>query len=149
VAVTPEFRVETARNASKAIPRETGGILIGWRTESSIQVVGAVEVPDPFATRWHYERHHNEAEALLEAALAESGDPAIGYVGEWHTHQAPLRHSVQDRRELRSISSLASHAMALIIVARRRRTWRLHAMTALRGSIGKARIHDLRALVAK
>lgn len=143
--MTRSTEADAIRDASMAMPRETGGILVGWRTDASIRVIRAVEVPDPHATRWRYERRHGEAEALLKAAMAESNDPAVGYVGEWHTHQAPLRHSLQDRRELRSISNLASHAVALVVLARRRRGWKVQAMTALAGTIGRAQVRDVRA----
>lgn len=40
----------------------------------------------------------------------------MGYVGEWHSHPLPCGPSGQDTREVRRISTLTPHPVALIVL---------------------------------
>ena len=105
-------------DASFAFPRETGGILLGWREPDAIVVVRLLKVTDPESGCASYTRIHAYAEsALLEAiAVMDPGDP-VGYVGEWHSHPALQGPSRRDRRELRAVARRTEHPVALIVVA--------------------------------
>jgi integrative and conjugative element protein (TIGR02256 family) len=104
--------------ASTSLPKETGGILLGWREPDAIVVARLIEVADPDAGHTTYTRSHAHAEAVLQRALADApcGD-VVGYVGEWHVHPALQGPSRQDRRELRAVARRSAHAVALIVLA--------------------------------
>lgn len=104
--------------AEDALPRETGGILLGWREPDAVVVSEMIEVVDPEASPMSYVRRHAHAEAALQRALEDAapGDP-VGYVGEWHAHPAPQGPSRQDRRELRALARRTAHPVALVVLA--------------------------------
>ena len=103
--------------AAAAFPKETGGILIGWREPGAIVVAELTEVIDPTASLATYTRSHAHAEAALRRVLAsaEPQDP-IGYVGEWHVHPAPQGPSRRDRHELRAVARRSAHPIALMVL---------------------------------
>jgi integrative and conjugative element protein (TIGR02256 family) len=113
--------VETIRNAAwAAVPRETGGILIGWRggaTQLTVSVHTALVVEDPAAARTTYELNRDRAQTALDAYRAGQQDHNLGYVGEWHSHPAPQPPSRQDLRSLRASARLASGPVALVVPA--------------------------------
>jgi proteasome lid subunit RPN8/RPN11 len=83
--------------ATTALPNETGGILLGYRTLDGVRVTGAIEVPDRRATGTSYRRSHRHASRKLATALAlEPAGSPVGYVGEWHSHPAPQPPSAPD-----------------------------------------------------
>jgi hypothetical protein len=98
--------------ASERLPKETGGILIGYRESNTVKVNMFVEVPDEKAGRYSYIRRHATAEAALGEVLRSK--PALspmGYVGEWHTHPGSVGASRQDLQE---VSLVAKHALGVI-----------------------------------
>lgn len=121
--------VALRRFAVEAHPRETGGLLLGWWEQEVPVVAGAVEVPDPAATGTRWTRHSEAAAAALRHARA-TGDPTVGYVGDWHTHPADLGPSPQDLRQTKQDSTEYPHALALVVV---RHGGRLDTRLALHG----------------
>lgn len=106
--------------ACDARPRETGGILIGWRggtTPLAITVCAALVVDDPTAGHATYLLDRDRAQAALDAYLTDHPDPDLGYVGEWHSHPAPQPPSPQDLRSLRASARLAPAPVALVVPA--------------------------------
>ncbi|MFF1400774.1 Mov34/MPN/PAD-1 family protein [Streptomyces sp. NPDC058287] len=79
------------------LPRETGGILLGYREDADIVVTHALVVDGPGASTHRYVRDDVRANARLAAFLAPraESDPT-GYVGEWHSHPAPFGPSPTD-----------------------------------------------------
>lgn len=141
---------DASRYASRAVPHETGGILLGWRTEEAIEVVDVLEVPDPNARLTSYERRHQPAEVALAAALDFlPSESEVGYVGEWHSHCASARHSRQDRRELRALSVLSENPLALIVFARHHGMWVPHALSARGGNVARAIVVETIPMVAR
>lgn len=109
---------DVIRCAGVAPMRETGGILLGWRHATGVHVEQALEVPDRQAGHTWYRRRHAPAEAALAAILDQLPEGSdLGYVGEWHTHPAPVGPSFCDRRELRRISGKTTNEVALLVVA--------------------------------
>jgi integrative and conjugative element protein (TIGR02256 family) len=100
-----------------ALPRETGGILVGWRDGTDVVVIDALSVPDEGAQTMHYTRHHDKATRVLDRYLADATDPMIGYVGEWHTHPWPSPPSRTDRTSVAAAASRTDAAVALIVLA--------------------------------
>lgn len=70
------------------LPRETGGILLGYHDQNieAVVVVDAMEAPpDSQSTEGYFERGvHGAAEAAKEAHRRTAG--VVSYVGEWHSH---------------------------------------------------------------
>jgi integrative and conjugative element protein (TIGR02256 family) len=100
----------------RALPRETGGILIGHRDEENVIVTRAVEVPSLVATRISYRLDHDQAQTALDRALrASPRDPLAGYVGEWHTHPAHVGPSLIDRWSIASAARKSAAPIALVV----------------------------------
>lgn len=70
------------------LPRETGGILLGYHDQNvgAVVVVDAMEAPpDSQSTEGSFERGvQGVAEIAKEAHRRTAG--VVGYVGEWHSH---------------------------------------------------------------
>jgi integrative and conjugative element protein (TIGR02256 family) len=121
---TPTIGVLLARDAlanavsagRAALPKETGGILLGFRTPDHVVVTRVVVVEDPRSTRTRYLRRRRTAQQRLAAAIANA--PAvIGYVGEWHTHPESQSPSWTDLQAVGDTARLAGGAVALLVVA--------------------------------
>lgn len=125
--------------ATGSHPDETGGILLGWRTDTAVVVADAIEVPDVAASPHRYRRHHAVAQTKLAAALATGPcDGIVGYIGEWHVHPADQGPSWQDRREIAVVSRLTSGPVTLIVIAGMPGAWRLHALNGWHGRTSTA-----------
>ena len=112
----PSVVQQIRTSAERSLPRETGGILIGYRNETAIAVTAAIEVPDPNATANQYNRGQPVAQRLLDERLAcERTTSALGYVGEWHSHSCDVPASPTDRRTLRRNALADGDSIALIV----------------------------------
>lgn len=103
-----------------AIPRETGGILIGWRCQLptlEVTVCAALLIEDPVARHTTYRLDHRRAQQALHDYLDTASNPYLGYVGEWHSHPAPQPPSGQDMQSLRSFARAAGGPVALLVPA--------------------------------
>lgn len=119
-------------NGLAALPYETGGILLGFRTPDLVVVTRTLTVPDPRSSPHSYRRHRRRAQAQMAAAGIET-TPAIGYVGEWHTHPADCPPSRTDIRALAATARLNTAPVALIVFAYRADgSLRTHGLTAVR-----------------
>ncbi len=116
----------------QALPVETGGILLGFRTPDLVVVTRTLTVPDPRGSRHSYRRHRRRAQAQM-AAAGINETPGIGYVGEWHTHPADCPPSRIDIRALTATARLTTAPVALIVLAYRAdRSVAVHGLTAVR-----------------
>lgn len=108
--------VAAVADGTTALPRETGGILLGFRTPENIVVTRALTVPDPSSSGHGYLRHHRRAQARM--ALDRGDAPiVVGYVGEWHTHPADVGPSRTDLRALGATARLAEGPVGLVVLA--------------------------------
>jgi integrative and conjugative element protein (TIGR02256 family) len=107
--------MQTALRA--ALPRETGGILLGWRSSPHVVVVDALHVHDPDAATTQYLRRHGAATDALDHYLATAHNPDIGYVGEWHTHPMPSEPSITDKNSIAAAASNTDAPIAIIVLA--------------------------------
>ncbi|MFC4013395.1 Mov34/MPN/PAD-1 family protein [Nonomuraea purpurea] len=103
------------RHARPTTNRERGGLLLGWWDHGDIIIQLAVEVGDPGATFTTWTRHETAAQRALDNARATLSDPLIGYVGDWHTHPAPIGASPTDEAALRRASRQYDQPIALIV----------------------------------
>lgn len=139
---------DATATASAALPKETGGILLGWRELDAVVVTRLVEVVDPDAGSATYTRNRAAAETALQRALATvPSRDLVGYVGEWHVHPAVQGPSWQDRRELRAVARASPHAVALIVLSHDGEcdSWLLAALTARSCLVRTAKIHEKEA----
>jgi proteasome lid subunit RPN8/RPN11 len=122
IGTLAQERIKAASLA--AMPNETGGLLLGYFTETGIVVEDAIEVVDPSATPSRYTRRGNSAQKALDEAT--KGAPShMGYVGDWHSHPAPvdasnldLRTAVRDAEEMGTplaliVASVDAHEVTL------------------------------------
>jgi hypothetical protein len=122
---------------------ETGGILLGWRIVGGLYVAHVVEVPDAQVHHASYRRRHREAQKALQQVLAElPSDTPVGYVGEWHTHPAPVGPSCSDRRELKRFSRSAGGPIGMIVWAFDPHSdgWSPHGVCASEGRQARAQV---------
>ena len=105
--------------AGAALPRETGGLLLGWwDTRDAAEVIivrHAIEVPDRRATPTSWIRRPRAAQAELSRALADLSHPLLGYVGDWHSHPEAYTTSGRDRASLLDTSLQYEHPVLLLI----------------------------------
>lgn len=115
---------------TRALPRETGGILLGYYTEIGPHVTEAHVVPDPRATRIRYRRDVVAAERILRARIRADDSDALGYIGEWHTHPLPIGPSTTDVYASGRLAVAGGHDVALLVLALGTRGWSGHALNA-------------------
>ena len=141
VAVTANADLQAAARA--ALPNETGGILLGWRTASGLHVAQAAEVPDRAATTHGYQRNFAAAQEMLRTTFAnQPSDSLLGYIGEWHSHPAPVAASNADLRWIRHLARDLGGPIALIVASLTADTWRLSGTLAGRFRTQPAVIKD-------
>jgi integrative and conjugative element protein (TIGR02256 family) len=116
ILITRQVFDTTIADGTSALPNETGGILLGFRTPELIVATRAVTVADPHSTRHDYLRRHRKAQARMAIGRGDA-PPVVGYVGEWHTHPACVGPSRTDLRALAAIARLAHGPVVLIVLA--------------------------------
>lgn len=115
--------------AERGLPAETGGVLVGRRESGGRVVVVHATGPGPRALRTptRFRRDGAYAQAEVDRLHAAHGGRA-DYVGEWHTHPAPVGPSGVDLAGMAWIGDNPSYRTAeplLIILQRTRwRGWR-------------------------
>jgi integrative and conjugative element protein (TIGR02256 family) len=117
--------------AGAALPRETGGILLGHRVDAAVIVGQLLQVPDKEARPAKYLRRHALAQQALDRVMAlERPDSPLGYVGEWHSHPGDVGPSRQDVKELRASARQLKDAVALVVLCREGHSWIARAWMA-------------------
>jgi len=119
ILLTGPVLAELSTAAWAALPKETGGLLLGWwdaRENAEVIVVRhAIEVPDRWATSTSWVRRPHAARAALSHALTALSHPLLGYVGDWHSHPGTCRASGRDRASLLRTSLQYQHPVLLLI----------------------------------
>ena len=103
--------------ARAALPRETGGILVGWHEGDTVVVTDVLPVPDKRAGGHHYNRNHKRAQRVLDEHRKQIADANVGYVGEWHSHPAPQPPSHVDLNSLADLTDATDQSVALVVFA--------------------------------
>ncbi|WP_284987622.1 SAVED domain-containing protein [Arthrobacter sp. fls2-241-R2A-172] len=104
---------ETAKN----LPKEAGGILLGYRESNTVVVTNALAVGSAHATTSQYVRDDILANTLLQEFLDGRADDPTGYVGEWHSHPAPQGPSHTDLGSIQAIAKTSNGPVALVVHA--------------------------------
>lgn len=116
VTLTGPVRQEMKAAADAAVPKETGGLLLGWWDEyGNVMVRHAIEVKDRWATRTSWTRRERPAGRALARALQELDHPLLGYVGDWHVHPAQCGASGRDHASIVKTSRQYHNAIVMIV----------------------------------
>lgn len=99
-----------------SLPRETGGILVGFRTRQQVVVTRACLVEDDASSTHDYRLDVTVAGMAL-MQLRSGPDDIVGYVGDWHTHPAPTPPSALDESSLRRAAAASGDLLALLVVS--------------------------------
>lgn len=121
-AVLAAMRAEAERGLSN----ETGGVLVGYREPSGAVIVVHATGPGPKAvhTPIRFQRDGDYAQAEVDRLHAAS-DGRHDYVGEWHTHPAPIGPSGVDREGMAWISDNPAYGTPEpLLVILQRTHWR-------------------------
>lgn len=115
--ISKEAYERAVQSASRALPREAGGILVGWSEGTDFVVSDVLAVEDPSAGHYHYVRNHAAADAALAEYLESTTDPATGYVGEWHSH--PMLHppSGTDYQSIDGVVREGAASAVMLVIA--------------------------------
>ncbi|MFJ8221354.1 SAVED domain-containing protein [Streptomyces griseus] len=107
-----------ASATAQQLPRETGGILLGYQEDANVVVTHALVVDEQGASTHRYVRDDVKANALLAEFLApRADDDPTGYVGEWHSHPAPSGPSPTDLAAMRAMAREYDGPIALLVYA--------------------------------
>ena len=102
--------------ALRALPHETGGILVGWHEDKTVVETGMLAVPGQEAGERYYARTQSQAQKVLDVHRRTCTDERVGYVGEWHSHPQPLPASTTDIASLKAIAWQVRAPIALVVL---------------------------------
>jgi integrative and conjugative element protein (TIGR02256 family) len=117
--------------ASQYTPLETGGMLLGYESESNDPVVTAIVGAGPAARhrRLRFRPDYNYQQSQLEAHFV-STEGRETYLGDWHTHPSgACALSWLDKQVLARIAKTPSSGIAhpiMAVLADGKPDWRLH-----------------------
>lgn len=117
-----ELRVDAyetiASETANHLPRETGGILLGYQENGTIVATHALVVEGQGTTTTRYVRDDVRANRLLKEFLEQRSDEdPTGYIGEWHSHPSPSGPSPVDHAAMRATARVSSNPIALLVFA--------------------------------
>ncbi|WP_285249457.1 SAVED domain-containing protein [Pseudarthrobacter sp. fls2-241-R2A-168] len=116
IALQQQAHEVIAAETAKNLPKEAGGILLGYLESNTVVVTNALTVHSPRATSSQYVRDDLLANQLLQKFLAQrADDDPTGYIGEWHSHPAPKGPSSTDLWSIRAIARTSEGPIALIV----------------------------------
>jgi len=86
---------------------ETGGVLIGYRTDEGIYVISKASKPGPKAirTKTIFEKDEEYCQMVLDDAYRELGEKGL-YLGEWHYH--PTGSNEPSGLDVKSLTEIAA-----------------------------------------
>lgn len=132
------------RECRRRAPLETGGVLVGYESDGRLFVTHATG-PGPRAvhTRSRFRRDGEYTQAEVDR-LHEASGGHDDYIGEWHSHPAPVGPSSVDLTSLRWISGNPRYERPEPAMLLARRTiwfrWRLEAYRLSHGSLLAMRV---------
>ena len=131
------LKLDLKTESSKKLPRETGGVLVGHRTSDGFFITGATG-PGPKAvlTRSRFRRDGTYTQEEVDRLFVESAGRE-DYLGEWHSHPAPMGPSPKDHASMEWISKNRDYARPepLLVIVQRALSleWRLLAFVCRDG----------------
>ena len=104
--VVVEALESVRREAERAWPAETGGVLLGYEPDGSDVVVTAVTGPGPNALHARSAFVPDDLyHARVIAGVYESSGRRVTYLGDWHSH--PGGAAVPSRKDKRTLRAMA------------------------------------------
>jgi integrative and conjugative element protein (TIGR02256 family) len=94
--------------SSLFLMRETGGIIIGYRTKGLDIIITHVSGPGPKAIHslYNFDIDHEYAQQALDHIFAET-EGGLSFLGDWHTH--PLMSTSLSGRDKITLKDIASN----------------------------------------
>ena len=130
VVILASARRRMLREAQRAYPHETGGVLIGRFDKQGPHIAKAGDAgPAASAGATRFVRDGAHAQALVDETVARSGG-RLDYIGEWHSHPNDQGASPTDVNSMSQLSRDRAYRRSqpvLIIVRRRGRSWLIEA----------------------
>jgi proteasome lid subunit RPN8/RPN11 len=112
------------RAAASADPRETGGVLLGFRGGDDVYVTDLLPVRATVASRTRFVSSQVDRDAAIESYQSHlPGDSVVGYVGTWHSHVADSAASGIDRRTFHAEAARAPDLVAMVILRKADESW--------------------------
>jgi integrative and conjugative element protein (TIGR02256 family) len=136
-ALVPEVLQVVVGESERAVPTETGGVLVGRNLGPHLLIEYAT-LPGPKAEHspTSFRRDGDYTQAVLESIYESSGGIS-DYLGEWHSHPTGLkRPSPRDVRSIRWIADNDAYAAPepiLGLSVRESKGWRLSLYIWQRG----------------
>lgn len=148
VIIDTELAKAVVAHCRREAPNETGGILVGYRCDTAVHVTGFIG-PGPRAkrTRASFVRDGEFAQRMLDDIVARTGG-ASNYLGEWHSHPAPVEPSGRDEKSIRWVAANAAYDCLdplLVVATLERRSWSVRAFAIIGNVLSRrdvARICD-------
>lgn len=135
---------DIVRHSRVAMPKETGGILVGHYNDGDVIVERAIVVPPERPESANYTRNSTRAQTALGSLLDHDAPEFWGYVGEWHSHPQVVGPSSTDRKSLAKITRRNGELTALVVHAPNDSFWGLVARpNRLRPKIEEAEVRSL------
>lgn len=131
IHITEDVLAHMREIAIAAMPRETGGLLIGWIEGEAVSVVDLITVLHPRPERSRYLLDAARANAALDEYLAATQGKHLGYVGSWHTHPAMAGPSPLDMMTFRRVTRRMGIPLAFVVAATDGHSTRFHAIWAV------------------
>ncbi len=146
--IAPEAAELILELSRRERPHETGGALVGFISPDGVVITHATG-PGPGAERERatFRRDGESTQDAVNRIFDETGGNS-DYVGEWHSHPAPMGPSAMDRRAMRRISGSPMYRTpepVLVIAQRTRwRRWRLLGFIWIERDLEPVRIRIIR-----
>jgi len=137
---------ELAAQADEHRPRETGGMLLGWRVGHELVIAETIEAgPGARRARDSFEADGPWQERRLLEAYDRSGR-TVTYLGDWHSHpRGPARPSGRDRETAALVAGWEDAHIPeplTLIIGRRSWRWRLRCFIYLNGQMRRAHVRS-------
>ena len=100
---------------ASALPKETGGVLLGFRSASSVVVTRVLPVPDDASTGVSFRLSVACAQKAVDGVRPGAARP-IGFVGDWHVHPADVPPSATDVDSLTATARDSDEVITLVVL---------------------------------
>ena len=106
---------EMVEAGAAALPKETGGVLLGFRSANNVVVTRVLPVPDGASTGVSFRLSVARAQRAVDGVSPGTTGP-IGFVGDWHVHPADVPPSATDVHSLTVTARDSVDVIALVVL---------------------------------
>jgi proteasome lid subunit RPN8/RPN11 len=115
ILIVEDEAADLRKFARDALPNETGGILLGFMSDGEPLVTRCVHLPPASPSPRSFTIENGATADAVKAA--QTAEPTIGYLGEWHSHPSDQPASAKDRETMARITGTGEPACPILIVA--------------------------------